>query len=111
MSFSNDLNLSKKNSDRSENSLNYLFENANIKKNDSIKEEDSDSDDFEKKFGSQKDNNKKIKKNNKESSEEDDNGNFQLNIKEDNSTENFSIGKYLDKNTKKKQGGKIGKKK
>jgi hypothetical protein len=54
---------------------------------------------------------KEEKEGGKESSEEDDNGNFQLNIKEDNSTENFSIGKYLDKNTKKKQGGKIGKKK
>ena len=111
MSSSNDLNLAKKNSDRSETSLNYLFENTNIKKNDSLKEKDSDSDDFEKKFGSMKDNPKKKKKNNKESSDEDENANFQLNIMEDNSKEKFSIGKYLDKNTKKKQSGKIGKKK
>lgn len=102
MSSSNDLNLAKKNSDRSETSLNYLFENTNIKKNDSLKEKDSDSDDFEKKFGSMKDNPKKKKKNNKESSDEDENANFQLNIMEDNSKEKFSIGKYLDKNTKKK---------
>ena len=111
MSFSNDLNLAKKNSDRSENSLNYLFENVNIKKNDSLKEKDSDSDDFEKKFGSSKDNPNKKKKNKKESSDEDDNGNFQLKIIEDNSKEKFSIGKHKDKNIKKKQNAKIGKKK
>jgi hypothetical protein len=111
MSFSNNLDLTKKNSNSSETSLNYLFENVNIKNTNNLKEKDSDSDDFEKKFGSEKDNNKKTKKNNKESSDEDENGNFQLNIMEDNSKEKFSIGKYLDKNTKKKQSGKIGKKK
>ena len=111
MSFSNNLDLTKKNSNSSETSLNYLFENVNIKNTNNLKEKDSDSDDFEKKFGSEKDNNKKTKKNNKESSDEDENGNFQLNIMEDNSKEKFSIGKYLDKNTKKKQSGKMGKKK
>ena len=37
MSFSNNLDLTKKNSNSSETSLNYLFENVNIKNTNNLK--------------------------------------------------------------------------
>ena len=115
MSFSknNDINLAKKNSSSS-NEFGSLFDKTYDKKDNNKIEKDSDSDDVEKKFGSVKDKSNKSKNNESESSEEekeDENENFHLNIIEDNSTEKFSIGKYLDSNTKKKQIKKIPKNK
>ena len=108
MSSSNDLDFNKKKSSNSDNSFGKLFENTVDKKEKSIIEKDSDSDDIIKKFGSDKGITNKSNNNN-DSLDEDDN--LQLNIMEDNENEKFSIGKYLDKGSKRKQNNKIGKKK
>ena len=93
MSSSNDLDLNKKKSSNSDNGFGKLFENTVDKKEKSIIEKDSDSDDIIKKFGSDKGITNKSNNNN-DSLDEDDN--LQLNIMEDNENEKFSIGKYLD---------------
>ena len=110
MSFSDNLDLNKKNSNSSESGFGKLFESSHSIKENNKKEKDSDSDDVEKKFGKVEDNSNKSKENKSENSE-DENDNLQLNIIEDNSTEKFSIGKYMDENTKKKINNKFGKKK
>ena len=108
MSFSKniDINLAKKNSSSS-NEFGSLFDKTYDKKDNLKIEKDSDSDDVEKKFGSGNDKSNKSKNNENETSEEeneeDENENLHLNIIEENSNEKFSIGKYLNSNTKKKQ--------
>ena len=120
MSSSNDykLDLLNKNSS-SENEFGNLFD-KNYQQNESSKlEKESESDDIKKKFGSNENITNKAKEkeneNNEEEEEEDDDEeekeNLHLNIMEDNSTEKFSIGKYIDKNTKKKGNNKFEKNK
>ena len=100
------MNLAKKNSSSS-NEFGSLFDKTYDKKDNLKIEKDSDSDDVEKKFGSVNDKSNKSKNNENETSEEeneeDENENLHLNIIEENSNEKFSIGKYLNSNTKKKQ--------
>ena len=107
MSFSKkaNLNLDNKNSS-SENDFTNLFENTCDKKDNIKIEKDSDSDDLGKKFGKIKDNSKDSDNENSEE-EEDEDENLQLNIMEDNSNDKFSIGKYLNKDLKKRQKNKI----
>ena len=107
MSFSKkaNLNLDNKNSS-SENDFTNLFNNTCDKKDNIKIEKDSDSDDLGKKFGKIKDNSKDSDNENSEE-EEDEDENLQLNIMEDNSNDKFSIGKYLNKDLKKRQKNKI----
>jgi hypothetical protein len=51
MSFSDNLDLTKKNSNSSENGIGKLFESSNYIKQKDKKEKDTDSDDYQKKFG------------------------------------------------------------
>ena len=114
MSSSKEANIVLKQTSSSENEFGNLFDKNFQEKQERKIEKDSDSDDFGKKFGPSEDILKKKKQKESENSneeeeeeEEEENENFQLNIIEDNSNENFSIGKYLNKSPKKKVFNKI----